>query len=282
MPAPRLLLVTDSARMRLPLLELAAESTAGGVDAIYLRHMTPHDDWATTLGQIRECVAAEVLLMVPGTPPAGVPGTGQHLRERDAFPERSRLDDAHPLSRSVHSPLEAARSHGVDYVVAGHVFPTSSKPDREPIGLGGLTSIATAAPCPAVAIGGITPELVASVIVAGASGVAVIGAICDSRDPRSAARGLRAAVDASLEQRAKGPHMETTQTSEPMVVISVNGKPREVAAGATVHELLAGRKLADSMAIVERNGIILPREAYATTVLAAGDNLEVVHAVGGG
>ena len=44
MPHPRLLLVTDPARARLPVLDLAAEAVAGGVDAIYLRHLTAADD----------------------------------------------------------------------------------------------------------------------------------------------------------------------------------------------------------------------------------------------
>ena len=73
MPAPRVLLVTDLARTRLPLLELAAEAVAGGVDAIYLRHLTPEDNWDGILSQIRERVPPEVLLMVPGEPPPALP-----------------------------------------------------------------------------------------------------------------------------------------------------------------------------------------------------------------
>lgn len=76
--------------------------------------------------------------------------------------------------------------------------------------------------------------------------------------------------------------MNSATVSEAMIAIMVNGKPRELSAGATVHDLLASRKLADSMAIVERNGVILPRDSYLTTLLATGDQLEVVHAVGGG
>ena len=40
---------------------------------------------------------------------------------------------------------------------------------------------------------------------------------------------------------------------------------------------LAGRKIA-----VERNGEIVPKSAHASTVLADGDRLEIVVAVGGG
>lgn len=76
--------------------------------------------------------------------------------------------------------------------------------------------------------------------------------------------------------------MHSAPSTETTITIVVNGKPREISAGATVRDLLASRKLADSMAIVERNGIILPRDSYATTALAADDQLEIVHAVGGG
>ena len=66
------------------------------------------------------------------------------------------------------------------------------------------------------------------------------------------------------------------------IEIVVNGKPISVFAGATVHDFLAGKRMTDAMAIVERNGEIVPRGEYGDTLLHAGDRLEVVHAVGGG
>jgi len=62
----------------------------------------------------------------------------------------------------------------------------------------------------------------------------------------------------------------------------VNGKahrfeqPLEITALLSRLELL-GRKIA-----VERNGEIVPRSAHASTVVADGDALEIVVAVGGG
>jgi thiamine-phosphate pyrophosphorylase len=282
MRAPRLLLVTNLARARLPLLDLVVEAAAGGADAIYLRHLSPADDWPATLTLIRERIPPEVLLMVPGEPPPGIPGVGWHLRERDPLPNRPEPGGRYPMSRSVHSPEEAARSRGMSYTVAGHIFSSASKPGREPLGLEGLARIVAASPTPVLAIGGITPGRVEAVIAAGAHGVAVIGAICEAGDPRAAAHDLRATVDAARARHTKGPEMNSAPGSETTIAITVNGKPRELPAGATVHDLLASRKLADSMAIVERNGIILPRNSYATTALSAGDQLEVVHAVGGG
>ena len=50
----------------------------------------------------------------------------------------------------------------------------------------------------------------------------------------------------------------------------------------TVHDFPAGKRMTDAMAIVERNGKIVPRGEYGSIPLQSGDHLEVVHAVGGG
>ena len=64
--------------------------------------------------------------------------------------------------------------------------------------------------------------------------------------------------------------------------ITVNGKDATVAVGWSVRDFLASKRMSDNMAIVERNGLIVPRTEYGSTLLAAGDVLEIVHAVGGG
>ena len=64
--------------------------------------------------------------------------------------------------------------------------------------------------------------------------------------------------------------------------VMVNGEAREVAAAATVADLLAQIGLDTRKVAVERNLEIVPRSTYAATALAAGDELEVVHFIGGG
>ncbi len=64
--------------------------------------------------------------------------------------------------------------------------------------------------------------------------------------------------------------------------VLVNGEAREVAATATVADLLAQIGLDTRKVAVERNLEIVPRSTYAATALAAGDELEVVHFIGGG
>lgn len=64
--------------------------------------------------------------------------------------------------------------------------------------------------------------------------------------------------------------------------VVLNGENRALAPGLSVAGLLTelgidGRKVA-----VERNLEIVPKSAFATTQLADGDRLEIVHFIGGG
>jgi thiamine biosynthesis protein ThiS len=64
--------------------------------------------------------------------------------------------------------------------------------------------------------------------------------------------------------------------------LTVNGEARHVPQGLTVAGLLAEIGLAERKVAVERNLEIVPRSQYATTALADGDAIEIVHFIGGG
>jgi thiamine biosynthesis protein ThiS len=66
------------------------------------------------------------------------------------------------------------------------------------------------------------------------------------------------------------------------IAVEVNGESRQVPAGASVADLLTLLGLAAPKVAVERNLEIVPRSAWGSTSLAAGDRLEVVHFIGGG
>jgi sulfur carrier protein len=66
------------------------------------------------------------------------------------------------------------------------------------------------------------------------------------------------------------------------MILTVNGKERELAEGTTIADLLAELKLDPRMLAVERNLDLVPRGQHAETQLAAGDRVEVVTLVGGG
>jgi thiamine biosynthesis protein ThiS len=67
-----------------------------------------------------------------------------------------------------------------------------------------------------------------------------------------------------------------------LIDIVINGETRRVAPGTTVAALVVELGLGDRRVAVERNREVVPRAQHASTVLAAGDRLEVVTFVGGG
>lgn len=64
--------------------------------------------------------------------------------------------------------------------------------------------------------------------------------------------------------------------------IQLNGETLELPEGTSVADLIESLELAGRRVAVERNLDIVPRSQYASTALADGDRLEVVHAIGGG
>jgi thiamine-phosphate pyrophosphorylase len=117
---------------------------------------------------------------------------GVHLGRSDEGAERAKEQGLF-LGLSAASVEEAREAAELaDYIGAGPVWATPSKPDADPaIGLNGVREICSAVDVPVVAIGGIDPSNAGDCIRAGAAGVAVI------RAAREAAE-LRAAIDAAL------------------------------------------------------------------------------------
>jgi len=66
------------------------------------------------------------------------------------------------------------------------------------------------------------------------------------------------------------------------IQLSINGEDRRVPAALSVAELLADLDLAAVRVAVEHNRRILKRQEFTQVILADGDELEIVHFVGGG
>ncbi len=67
-----------------------------------------------------------------------------------------------------------------------------------------------------------------------------------------------------------------------VINLTINGEMRQIPAHSTVASLIdllgyTGKRIA-----LERNGEIVPRSTFSSVSLAAGDQIEVVVAVGGG
>lgn len=64
--------------------------------------------------------------------------------------------------------------------------------------------------------------------------------------------------------------------------ILLNGEPFELPDGVTVDGLIERLDLAGRRVAVELNLDIVPRSQHSATALREGDQVEVVHAIGGG
>ena len=98
------------------------------------------------------------------------------------------------LGRSTHDLAQAAKaaSEPWDYLVAGPVWATATKPGRPATGTALIEAVAAIdPPQPWFAIGGITPDNLHEVTTAGASRVVIVRAITDAPDPAAATRVLR-------------------------------------------------------------------------------------------
>ena len=67
-----------------------------------------------------------------------------------------------------------------------------------------------------------------------------------------------------------------------MIEITVNGATQRHPGPVAISELLHSLALTGKKVAVERNGEIVPRGVHRSTLVADGDRLEIVVAVGGG
>jgi len=176
-------LVTD--RRRADPVQQARRAAEAGIDLIQVRERDLEaaalaalvtDVLAVTRGTRTRVVVNDRLDVAVACGAAGV-----HLRA-DSVP----VSAARRLTRagflvgcSVHRVEEVERTAGADYLIAGTVFPTASKPagGAQPplLGVEGLAAIVRVAAAPVLAIGGISDDRIEQIAAAGAAGFAAIG-----------------------------------------------------------------------------------------------------------
>lgn len=205
LPYPRLALIadgfTDDVRA-----DRAVTAVEAGVRWVHLRdHDASPDAFLESarslVPRLRDAAEDVTLTINSRIEVADELGLGLHVGWRGpAVPEAREVLGPEPLiGYSAHELVEAEgdRTQGVDYYFFSPVFPTSSKTDQPPAGVGPLRVFCrTAAPVPVLALGGITPERVSVCRQAGARGVAVLSGIMNVETPRAAARAyLRALAE---------------------------------------------------------------------------------------
>ena len=131
-----------------------------------------------------------------------VEADGVHVGQDDAPPALARriLGPDAIVGLSTHAPaeLDAAAGEPVDYISAGPVSATPTKPGRLGTGLEYVAYAAAHSVRPFYVTGGVTPSTVADVIGAGARHVVVVRWLTEASDPEAAARALRTALETAL------------------------------------------------------------------------------------
>lgn len=198
------------------LAAMAAEAAAGGATLIQYRDKDLTDARAALarIRAIHASLAGRIPLLVNDRVDlalaAGVEGV--HLGQSDLHPEEARrlLGPRAIVGLTVKTGAQADELYRlpIDYACIGGVFATTSKDNPDPpVGLDGLQRIvfrarlARGGALPLGAIAGIDASNAASVIRAGADGVALIGALFKGGATEAKARDLRARVDEALGQR---------------------------------------------------------------------------------
>jgi thiamine-phosphate pyrophosphorylase len=183
--------------------EIVEAALAGGVDVVQLRDKAGDPVALARTGRLlgELCHSADALFLVNDLPELALAcgADGVHVGQDDMPVEEARaiLGSEHLVGVSTHSAdqIIAARDSSADYLGVGPVYPTPTKPGREPVGTPLVTHAAEHAGKPFFAIGGIDGHNVEEVVAAGAIRVAVVRAIRDAEDPRRAAAELRVALD---------------------------------------------------------------------------------------
>jgi thiamine-phosphate pyrophosphorylase len=270
--ASRLYVVTDDLTPLEKVPELVREAVAGGADLVQLRRK--REPWAELVElarSLQECCrrGGAIFLVNDHVDLAlAAQADGVHLGQGDATVQeaRERLGERPLIGLSTHTPEQALKAQllPLDYIAAGPVRATPTKPDSVEVGFQQVTAAALVSRVPVVAIGGLDEG--ASAIEAGADMVAVVRAVCAAPAPRLAASRLRQEAAGATSWRW----------------IQLNGEPRKSPPGETVLQLLARLGVEPPGVAVEVDGRIVPQERLANEPVAEGAVVEVVHFVGGG
>jgi thiamine-phosphate pyrophosphorylase len=179
---------------------------AGGVDVVQLRDKDLDARQMVERGRLAARVCAEhgVPFILNDRPDLAleIGADGVHVGQDDASPALARriLGPGSIVGLSTHAPeeLESSRHEPVDYVSAGPVEPTPTKPGRPGTGPGYITLAVRRARRPVFVTGGVTPATVPALVAAGARHFVVVRYLTGSDDPKGAATELRASIDRCL------------------------------------------------------------------------------------
>ncbi len=185
-------------------LAVTEAAIGGGVDCVQLREKAL--EGGELLHRARElvtlCRGREVAVVINDRPDiallAGADGVhlGQHDLPIEAVRRLAGFQLLVGMSTANLEQARAAVAAGADYCGVGPMFATTTKEKNHISGPPYLRQFREAfTQTPHLAVGGISPDNVEQVVVAGAAGVAVSSAICAAEDPATVAAALRGPLD---------------------------------------------------------------------------------------
>jgi thiamine-phosphate pyrophosphorylase len=185
------------------LAEFVAAVCEAGVDIVQLRDKELPDRTLLERAAVARDAAhaAGALFVLNDRPDLAVAceADGVHVGQDDvpaAVARRTVGPDA-LLGLSTHAPDELAASTGepVDYISAGPVEPTPTKPGRPGTGLDYIRLAAERSPHPFFVTGGVSPATLPAIAGAGATRFVVVRALTEAADPATVAKELRRLID---------------------------------------------------------------------------------------
>jgi thiamine-phosphate pyrophosphorylase len=189
------------------LMSFVSECIEGGVDVVQLRDKDATARRIVELARLVTgiCNDLDVPFILNDRPDLALDAgaDGVHVGQDDvsAGLARQLMGEEAIVGLSTHAPEEvlASVAEPVEYVSAGPVVPTPTKPGREATGIEYLRLAVAEAGRPVFVTGGVSPETVPDLAAAGARHFVVVRYLTEADDPRRSARQLRDAVDRALE-----------------------------------------------------------------------------------
>ncbi|MEN8236760.1 MAG: thiamine phosphate synthase [Pseudomonadota bacterium] len=205
----RFILVTDRKGQSLTqYLEFVESCITNGVSAVQLRDkISPpnaREEFAFALANLLNDYSIPLIINDHVDLALKVNAAGVHLGQTDLCPilAREKIGPSKIIGISIESMDDLHRANStdaLDYVAASSVFATSNKQDiKTKWELEGVQKLSKQSRYPVVGIGGIDVFNAASVIAAGASGIAVIGALHDSGSPSKTAKQIQKSIGEQL------------------------------------------------------------------------------------
>jgi thiamine-phosphate pyrophosphorylase len=194
--------------------QFLAACIRGGVDIVQLRDKVLLDPALVERARLAHKVCADlgVPFILNDRPDlvGEIGADGVHVGQDDMSAVDTRLvvgpDALVGLSTHAVDELDAAigASEGppapVDYLSAGPVSATPTKPGRPGTGLGYISEAVSRSPLPAWITGGVTPDTVGAMLGSGARHFVVVRWLTEATDPADHARALRQAIDEGIDR----------------------------------------------------------------------------------